>query len=116
MLWEFTKAKFPADAVGIQHHFLLVLREFMKAFPADAVGIHESIQSNIIPADEVRIHVDARECKTCHCQNFCFVLLLKLLVCFVPQEFGALLPAKEVSAVSQDDVCGEICALQASVA
>jgi hypothetical protein len=38
-----------------------MLWEFMKStsFPADAVRIHESNQSNIIPADEVGIHVDA---------------------------------------------------------
>jgi hypothetical protein len=77
--------------------------EFMKStsFPADAVGIHENFQSNIIPADAVGIHVDAWDCKTC--QNFLFRSATDTAGLFVPQKFGTLLPAKEVSAVSQDD-------------
>ncbi len=58
------------------------------SFAADAVGTHEYIQSNIIPADAVGIHVDAWDCKTCHCQNFYFVLLLTLLVCLFLRNLG----------------------------
>ncbi len=117
MRWEFMKATFPADTVGIhernmscwcggnswnQHHFLLMRWDFMKStsfllmrwdfmkaasFPADVVGIHERIQSNII-SDAVGIHVDAWDCKTCHCQNFYFVPLLTLLVCLFLRNLG----------------------------
>ncbi len=77
--------------------------------PADAVGIHESIQSNIIPADAMGLHVDAWDCKTCHCHckilsEFLFPSATDTAGLFFPPEFGTMLQAKEVSAVSEDDL------------